>query len=142
MRVRHLPLGAVVALALIDGASAGPLPMDTPIVIGSVETVCTGIGGGRDDPRWKTYPVRVAFADAGAQYLAGAHVTLSDAAGKTLADFDCQGSWVLFRLAHARYQVSATIDGEKVPARSAAFDAPMSGQALVVLRFLDIPANK
>jgi hypothetical protein len=72
--------------------------MDTPVTLGNVETVCTGIGDGKNDPRWKTYPIRVEFADGAAHDIAGAHVVLSDVAGRTAAELDCSGSWVLFKM--------------------------------------------
>ena len=142
MKIWHMVAGALVACALIDGAGADPLPMDAPIQLGNVETVCTGIGSGKDDPRWAAYPIRVEFSNAGAQYLSGAHVKLVDVARKTLADFDCSGSWVLFKMARGTYTVTATITGENAGPRSATFQPPVSGQKRVVLQFKDIAPNQ
>ncbi len=57
-------------LALIAGLSAvatpavaDPVPMDTPLPIDGGEMVCTGIGSGKDDPRWADYPVRIEFSN-------------------------------------------------------------------------------
>jgi hypothetical protein len=96
------------AIGFAPPAAADLLPMDNPTTINGVETVCTGIGSSQQDPRWPSYPVRVEFSNGGAQYLAGAHVTLSSG-GKQLAAFDCSGSWVLFRLKPGNYKVSATL---------------------------------
>ena len=142
MKLSHVLAGAALAAFLVDAAGADPLPMDTPITLGTVETACTGIGEGKDDPRWASYPIRVEFSNAGSQYLSGAHVKLADAAGKPLAEFDCLGSWVLLRVPRGIYTVSATVDGQNVPARSAKFEPPASGQKRIVLQFTDIPANQ
>lgn len=122
----------LAALLLLSArAAAAPLPMDVPVVLGSVETVCTGIGEGKNDPRWKTYPIRVEFADAQAHYIAGAHVTLADAAGATAAEFDCSGSWVMLSMPRL-YSVTARVGTEMA---SSKFQTPMTGQMRVVLRF-------
>jgi hypothetical protein len=138
MKFMHWALAAVAIGAvagLIWPASADPLPMDNPVSADGVETVCTGIGSGEDDPRWKAYPIRVEFSNSAAQYLAGAHVTLSGN-GKTMAAFDCAGSWVLFKLAPGAYKVSASLlynQGGGV--RSATFSPPATGQKRVVIQF-------
>ena len=70
--------------------------MDQPVTIGSVDTVCTGIGDdAQHDPRWLAYPVRIEFSNGGAQYLSGAHVELSTASGHPLRRWIAPGSWVL-----------------------------------------------
>ena len=137
MKHRNLLAGAALAALLIEGAAASPVPMDTPVELGKVEVVCTGIGSGKDDPRWGTYPIRVEFSNGGAQYLSGAHIHLSDAAGRPVADFDCPGAWVLVKAPRAIYTVAATIGGST---KTASFQPPMGGQKRVVLQF-NIPAN-
>lgn len=128
-----LAIGTAVGFAWPAGAD--PLEMDTPGTVNGIETVCTGLGSAQDDPRWKSYPVRVEFSNGGAQYLAGAHVRLSNGA-KELASFDCSGSWVLFRLKAGNYTVAATLT-EKPEAgeRSATFSTPARGQKRVVIQF-------
>ena len=108
MKIQNLALGAILSGISIAPATAGPLPMDSPVTTGSVETVCTGVGSGKDDPRWASYPVKVEFSNGGAQYLSGAHVSLSQG-GKSLASLDCAGSWVLFKLAPGSYKVDASL---------------------------------
>jgi hypothetical protein len=125
-------LAAALAAAAAVGASAAPLPMDAPIVLGNVETVCTGIGEGRNDPRWKSYPVRMEFADPQARYLAGAHVVLSDAAGRAAAEFDCAGAWVLMRMPRGLYSVTARIGTASATEK---FQTPATGQLRVIVRF-------
>jgi len=134
---------AISAVAI--GAAAGfawpahaqsYVPMDNPISINGVDTVCTGIGDeAQHDPRWAAYPIRVEFSNGGAQYLSGAHVTLSQG-GKTLAALDCAGSWVLFRIPPGSYHVEATLlNNQGGGARSAEFSPPAHGQKRVVLQF-------
>ncbi|MGH6871465.1 MAG: hypothetical protein ACREHE_08160 [Rhizomicrobium sp.] len=139
MKFMHL---AIVVAGSAAGfywpAQADPMAMDNPVTMNGVETVCTGIGSAQDNPAWKDYPIRVEFSNGGAQYLAGAHIDLSRG-GKTLASFDCPGSWVLFRLPdNASYKVAATLtrqDGAKGDTRSATFTPPATGQKRVVIQF-------
>ena len=135
MRFRHAAAGAAIAALLAGAARASSLPMDAPIKLGSVETVCTGIGEGKNDPRWRTYPVRVEFVDASARYIAGAHVSLTDVAGAPLAEFDCSGSWVLLKLPPGLYTVSARLTAATSAPVIAKFQPPQTGQSRVVLRF-------
>jgi len=128
MRIRI----TVAAILWAAPALASPLPMDVPVNLGGVETVCTGIGEGKNDPRWKTYPIRVEFADANAHYIAGAHVVLSGADGATMAELDCSGSWVLFKMQRGLYSVTGRIGTETAIAK---FQTPITGQMRVVLRF-------
>ena len=133
----------LVGTLMAGSAWADSLPMDTPITMDGLETVCTGIGSGKDDPRWPSYPVRVEFSNGSAQYLAGVHLTLSGA-GKTLASFDCIGSWVLFKLSPGTYKVTATLTGQPggMP-RSTVFKTGGSGpQRRVEVQFPKIPANQ
>ena len=145
MKRSHV-VGAVLLLA---GVAAQPvladrLPMDRPVTIDGITTVCTGIGDeAQNDPRWKAYPIRVEFSNGGAQYLAGAHVTLKDAGGATLVSIDCSGSWVLFQLEPGHYTVSATLLYHKdQPERSARFSPPARGQKRVVLEFSGVNPNE
>jgi hypothetical protein len=119
-----------------------PMVMDAPITINGIETVCTGIGDSKDDPRWAAYPIRAEFSNGGAQYLSGAHVTLSSAGHAPLAEFDCHGAWVLFKLAHGSYTVTASIEGSSAKPRSATFQPPATGQKRVVLQFPDFQPNQ
>ena len=109
--MKNASLGLLAVLASSGWAIADPLPMDTPVPINGVEVVCTGIGSGKDDPRWAEYPVRVEFSNGAAQYLAGVHLTLSSRQGQ-IASVDCDGSWVLFRLSRGTYKITAELLGQ------------------------------
>ncbi|MBV9694940.1 MAG: hypothetical protein JO261_14680 [Alphaproteobacteria bacterium] len=138
MELRELAIGLGGAAAVSGAACAGPLPLDTPVAVGSVETVCTAAGSG-SDPRWAAYPVRVEFSNPSAQYLAGAHVTLTSVAGTTLADFDCAGPAMLFKLPRGLYTVSAKLSAANIAPASAKFQPPATGQKRIVLRFTTPP---
>ena len=147
-------LSALMAAALVGftahSAFADSIAMDQPVQMGTVETVCTGIGDAKDDPRWPSYPIRVEFSNGGAQYLAGAHVTLTSggklsgmapkprhrrhksasadafipasmSSSAPLATFDCLGSWVLFKLPAGTYTVTASLSSTPGPERSTTF---------------------
>jgi hypothetical protein len=135
----------LAVLAVITGAAAGFFwparaqsyaPMDNPISIDGVQTVCTGIGDeAQHDPRWASYPIRIEFSNGGAQYLSGAHVELSHG-GKQMAALDCAGSWVLFKLAPGSYTVDATLlNNQGGGTRRAEFSPPARGQKRVELQF-------
>ena len=55
---------------------------DTPTTINGIETVCTGVGSAKDDPRWSAYPVKIVLATTGGANLANAHVSLRRTARK------------------------------------------------------------
>jgi hypothetical protein len=133
MEVRNFVLGVFLAMPAV--ASASPLPMDTPVRMGGVDAVCTGIGEGKNDPRWRTYPIRIEFADSAAHYLAGARVSVSDVAGTSLAQFDCSGAWVLLNVPRGLYSVNAKLLSVSAAPASAKFQPPQTGQTRVVLRF-------
>lgn len=137
MKFTFVAAGLALAGVMAGPALADPLPMDQPISVDGIETVCTGIGDeAQHDARWAAYPIRVEFSNGGAQYMAGAHVTLQDAGGKTLAAIDCSGSWVLFQIPQGSYKVFATMHDEpNLGERSATFTTPESGQKRVVIEF-------
>lgn len=130
---------ALASAAMISSASmaASPMPMDSPIMIDGINTVCTGIGdGAQNDTRWASYPIRIEFSNRAAQYLSGAHVVISNASGKPLSAFDCAGAWVLLQLPAGDYKVTANLLwNQGGGARSASFSPPASGQKRVVLQF-------
>lgn len=147
MKFVHLAAAAVV-IGSIAGflwpAQADPLPMDQPLTINGIETACTGIGdAAQNDTRWKDYPVRIEFSNGGAQYLAGAHITLSQS-GKTLTSFDCSGAWVLFKnlKAGVTYKVAATVsDQPGAGEKTVSIKPPAKGQQRFVIQFPVAPGQ-
>jgi hypothetical protein len=147
MKFVHLAIAAIALGAtagLIWPANADPLPMDQPITVNGIETACSGIGDqAKTDSRWPAYPIRVEFSNGGAQYLSGAHVTLSEG-GKALASFDCSGAWVLFKNLKpgTTYKVAATITGQPgAGEKSVTFIPPASGQKRVVIQYPIAPGQ-
>ncbi len=113
------------------------VPLDDPVSVSGIPTVCTGIGDdAQHDPRWAAYPVRVEFANRGGQFVSGAHLVLSTSGGKTLATLDCAGPWVLFKLGPGSYKATATLSGDASgTAHSVSFSPPASGQKRVAIVF-------
>ena len=111
------------------------LAPDTPVKVGSLEAVCTGIGlDARENPVWSGYPLKVEFAGRGGQYLGDVRVTLF-LHGTVLAAISCSGPWVLFRLPAGKYRIDANIDDRIV---SSTAIVPATGQSRVILRYPDL----
>jgi len=123
-----LALGATFTAA----QARDEMPMDQPVTISGIETVCTGIGSAQDDPRWKAYPVRLEFSNKAHEYLTDADVVLAKADGTQLSSFFCPAAWVLFKLPAGPYKVTATVENSTA---SAAFSAPAKGQKRVIVFF-------
>jgi hypothetical protein len=133
---------AILALAAASGpAVADPMAMDTPVQMNGLETVCTGVGETKDDPKWLSYPVRIEFSNGGAQYLSGATVRISHGA-ETVGSLDCPGAWVLLRGAPGEYRVDVTIDNSSAKAVDASFRMGSGPQKRIVLRFPDFQPNQ
>jgi hypothetical protein len=84
---------------------------DTPSDINGIETVCTGVGSAKDDPRWNAYPVKFVFATVSGEDLATEHVTLTRD-GRTAMATECDAPWVLIKAPAGDYEVTATIQGQ------------------------------
>jgi hypothetical protein len=105
------------AFAMTAAAAFFPITMlagqalavqDTPTTINGVETVCTGVGSSKDDPRWAAYPVKIVLATSDGANLANAHVSLSQG-GKDVVGLDCDAPWILFRPSAGSYTATATL---------------------------------
>jgi hypothetical protein len=118
------------AIMMADEAAA---VQDTPTTINGIETVCTGVGSAKDDPRWKDYPVKIVLATTGGANLANAHVSLTKD-GKEVAGLDCDAPWILFRPLAGSYTATATLIGGSGSAH-ASFTTSSSGQKEVTLLF-------
>lgn len=112
---------------------------DTPTDINGVETVCTGVGSAKDDPRWKAYPVKIVLATTGGADLANAHIALVKG-GQTLAETDCDAPWILFKAPPGRYTATATLIGGSGRSNSASFSISGAGQKEVNILFKAPPA--
>jgi hypothetical protein len=106
---------------------------DMPSNINGVDTVCTGVGSAKDDPRWKAYPVKIVLATTGGADLANAHITLAKG-GQTLVETDCDAPWVLFKAPPGQYTATATLIGGSGQSHSASFTSG-SAQKEVTITF-------
>lgn len=129
--------------AVLEDAAGQKLPQDRPVVIGGITVLCTGTGSSKETQDWQSYPVRVAFSNAAAQYLSGMHVRLSEN-GASVADFVCWAPWILFKAPAGRsFKLTASIAGRAdSPLKSASFEVPASGQKRVNIAFPEIQANE
>jgi hypothetical protein len=99
---------------------------DTPATMNGVETVCTGVGSAKDDPRWRAYPVKIVLATTGGANLANAHVTLTKR-GKTLVQTECDAPWILFKAPAGSYTATATMIGGSGQSHGVNFTTSGSG---------------
>jgi hypothetical protein len=129
----------VLAAAMVAPAMPPSMAMDTPVSFGGLQAVCTGVGSAKDDPQWSAYPIKIEFSNGGAQFLSGAHVTLSGAGS---ADLNCAGPWVLVKGTPGTYHVTASINGSQARPASATFTLGSGAQKRVELRFPDFQANE
>ena len=121
---------ALAALAATQALAV----QDTPTSINGVETVCTGVGSAKDDPRWKAYPVKIVLATTGGADLANAHITLTKG-GQPVVETDCDAPWVLFKAPAGQYSATASLIGGSGQSRSASFSISGSGQKEVTILF-------
>ncbi len=105
---------------------------DTPSNINGVDTVCTGVGSAKDDPRWKAYPVKIVLATAGGADLANAHITLAKG-GQTVVETDCDAPWVLFKAPPGQYTATATLIGGSGQSQSASFTSGSAQKEVTIL---------
>jgi hypothetical protein len=121
------------ALSTFMMAEEAVAVQDTPTTINGVETVCTGVGSAKDDPRWSAYPIKIVLATTGGANLANAHVSLTKG-GQEVAGLDCDAPWILFKPPAGNYTATATLIGTTNSAHTN-FSTSGSGQKEVTLTF-------
>ncbi|HEX4292492.1 MAG TPA: hypothetical protein VHZ29_00010 [Rhizomicrobium sp.] len=99
---------------------------DTPTTINGVETVCTGVGSAKDDPRWSAYPVKIVIANTAGENVAAMNIALSQN-GKPVVQTTCDAPWILFKLPAGHYSASATMVTPPGTSRSTDFTIAGSG---------------
>ena len=104
-------LAAGPALIMPLLTSAAQAVQDQPVMVGGIETVCTGVGSAKDNPAWSAYPVKLVFANPAGEDLADVHVAVMQG-GKPLVETDCDAPWLLMKLPAGSYNVSATVPGQ------------------------------
>jgi len=135
-------IAACGSVVLLLSSASAAVPLNKPVTLAGVRTVCTGIGYRQENnPRWDKYPVRIEFTDAKGAYTAGAHVAVLQPGGNRLVQFTCPGSWALLSLQPGAYTVTARIGHGPGSLQTAAFTAPESGRKSVILRFTSAAAQ-
>ena len=109
MRISALVAFSVAAATGFSGAAFAV--QDAPTVINGVETVCTGVGSAKDDPRWSAYPIKLVFANTAGEDVATEHVTLTKGRHTVMAT-ECDAPWLLIKAPSGSYGVTATVDGQ------------------------------
>jgi hypothetical protein len=139
LTILRAALAGLAVAALATSATAQPMrvPLDHSMVMGGVDVACTGIGQSKNDPKWQAYNVRIEFADAQSNYLAGETVRV-DGAGGELMSISCEGPWVLLKLPVGQtFSVEGRATQPGVQPRTTKVTAPSHGQARFVLTFPD-----
>ena len=140
------PRHDIVPMAILLGAAMMTTPahaitpvrvrLDTEASVKGFGVACTGIGQSKLRPRWNGYPVRVEFADAAHDYLAGEVVTLSREKGAPMVSVKCNGPWLLLKPPDKEtYRLEAKLTERNTNPQSARVKTPDLGQARVVLTF-------
>jgi len=114
--------GIVIALSVTIGpafllpllSNTAQAVQDQPVMIGGVETVCTGVGSAKDNPAWSAYPVKLVFANPAGENLAQVSLSVSRA-GKPVVETQCDAPWMLMKLPAGNYDVAATVPGNAGP---------------------------
>jgi hypothetical protein len=101
-----LTAGCNVVLA--GSTLAANMMPDVPFKKGNVRAVCNGVGSAKQDSRWASYSVRLAFTNRASQYIVGEHVVLSQA-GRQIVVLDCGAPWILLTLPAGSYSLKATL---------------------------------
>ncbi len=114
---------------------------DTPATVNGVETVCTGVGSAKDDPRWAEYPVKIVLATAGGANLANAHITLTKGR-QMVMETDCDAPWILIKAPPGSYTATASLIGGSGQSHSASFGTTGAGrQKTITITFQRPPAT-
>lgn len=108
------------------------MPLDHPVKISGIESVCTGIGWEhQNDARWRSYPLKIVFAGRSGQWVTDGDVFIADR-GRRIFAAHCEGPWLFVKLPAGKYRVSGQLDGQHDGTK--AF-APRRGQGRVILRY-------
>jgi hypothetical protein len=126
--------GIVIALSVTIGpalvlpllTNAAQAIQDQPVMIGGVETVCTGVGSAKDNPAWSAYPVKLVFANPAGENLAQVNLSVMQG-GKPVVETQCDAPWLLMKLPAGNYDVAATIPGNAGPRMGKASFATKGG---------------
>ena len=127
-------VAAIFPLTTMMRANQALAVQDTPTTMNGVESVCTGVGSAKDDPRWAAYPVKIVLATAGGADLANAHITLNKGS-QVLMQTECDAPWILLKAASGSYTATATLIGGSGQSHSANFTIGSGAQKEITITF-------
>jgi len=137
----HFSKSAAVAVAGLTVLTVPTFAVqDTPSTVNGVETVCTGVGSAKDDPRWTSYPVKLVIANTSGQNLAAMQVSLTKG-GKPVMQTTCDAPWVLFKLPAGQYKATATA-ADSGMSQSTSFKTSGSGAQQEITIMFNSPPNQ
>ena len=138
----HVWKPAALALAGAAAVVTSALAVqDTPTTVNGVETVCTGVGSAKDDPRWAAYPVKIVIANTSGQNLAAMQVSLTSG-GKPVVQTTCDAPWILFKLPSGHYTATAAMVDNPGMSHSADFTTSGSGAQQEITIAFPVPPNQ
>jgi hypothetical protein len=112
---------------------------DEELTYQGIQYACTGVGESKEDPKWKTYPLKLMFTAGTKAYVADVSVTIQDSSGKIVLKVNCDSPWLLARLKSGNYSVTAQASG--AGSKTVQVSVPSSGQKEMVIRFSEIPSQ-
>jgi hypothetical protein len=133
-------VAAIFPLTTMMLANQALAVQDTPTTMNGVETVCTGVGSAKDDPRWAAYPIKIVLATAGGADLANAHITLNKGS-QVLMQTECDAPWILLKAPSGSYTATATLTGGSGQSHSAHFTIGSGAQKEITITFARPAAN-
>ena len=111
MRLLSYSAAAFIASAIGAGlafAQSDTMPIDAPMTIDGIETVCTGgDSDARDNPQWRDYSFKLEFVGKNGQYLGDEMVSVTGN-GHSVS-VHCKGPWVLMKLPSGTYHVDMDV---------------------------------
>jgi hypothetical protein len=112
---------------------------DEELTYQGIQYACTGVGESKEDPKWKTYPLKLMFTAGTKAYVADVSVTVQDGSGNVVLKATCDSPWFLARLKSGNYSVMAQALG--AGSKTVQVSVPAVGQKEMVIRFPEIPSQ-
>jgi len=133
--VPSLAAAVFLGLAGILGVSGGAAASDPIMQQNGIRYSCTGIGEAKDDPIWRTFALKLAFAvQPDGALLSGVRARISDASGRVVLEVFCEDApWLMAQLPPGRYSVDALALGKY--RKQGRFAIARGRQRYVVIRF-------
>ncbi len=98
-----------------------------------IEYAITGVAETKQDPRWRTFPLKLEFATMKGELYSDVHVRIYTPSQKLVFDVKVDAPWLLVRLKPGTYYVYVTdTAGRK---KSVTADVPASGQIEYTLKW-------